>query len=242
MESILDQLKSKHIDIRRDFCSAMLDTMYAIVEPLNGVADNGFVVIDSLQGESLAEDRLECLRLLAEELEVIELRYLADYNMIPIGAKPNDYYVSIKNRYDFEFFMLSLIKTSIEDGDELHDKSILDETPTNLVYYDQSTGRGYVNGKKVYLRGRNKNMFNALFLSAPKTVSTNILTGIARTPLTKYGYESDRYILNDALTAVRKACKTDSSVIIKNKRGVSLDARVFPLAFQLPHQDFRSLK
>jgi hypothetical protein len=82
----------------------------------------------------------------------------------------------------------------------------------------------------VNLKGRNRKLFNALFLSAPNSVDRALLIGIA-----KLGHKDDdsKQAMHDAFSAVRKACKVDSSVMSVHGDSCKLDAKVFPLSFQL---------
>ncbi|HSW37742.1 MAG TPA: hypothetical protein VLG37_05260 [Candidatus Saccharimonadales bacterium] len=100
----------------------------------------------------------------------------------------------------------------------------------NLVYYDSKSGRGLVNGNTVYLRGRNKKVFKHLFVSAPNPVSKDSLQGAVM-----IGHKSDdkKQAMNDAFSALRKACKVDKSVIYLREDGGRLNAKVFPLSVQL---------
>lgn len=95
----------------------------------------------------------------------------------------------------------------------------------NLVYYNPLSGHGFVNGNKVRLKGRNRKLFKALSDTAPDPVLRKNLEGIAR-----LGHKDDdlKYAMNDAFSALRKACKVNKSVIYLRDDGGRLDANVFP--------------
>lgn len=237
MSTYLEQLEAMGEDKRGTACKAMLDTMYAIAYQLGGLADNHPVIVADSGNSS---DRLVCLRLLAEEMKIIGLKYMEDFTHVPIGSNGEDYMVTITNRYAFEELLLALQKMDAQltnyDG---YDRSIDDEIVPNLAYYNTNTGRGIVNGNTVYLRGRNKRLFNALFLAAPNSIDKTLLEGIA-----KVGHKNDplKYAMNDAFSAVRKACKVDNSVILQRKGAGRLNAQVFPLSFQFFHNTYGNTK
>jgi len=241
MNDYIKQLESMDLQQRMSVCTAILETTHAIVDQLHGLSDNRLVLVKE-ESEESEWNRLMCLKWLAEGTKVIELRYLEDYNYIPIGSQGNEYLISIINRYAFEELMLALMKIEARDTNyDGYDKSIVDEKLDNLVYYDTTSGRGIVNGKNVFLRGRNRRLFNALFLSAPNPVNKSSLLTIAKSQK-KYTDESNIYVVNDAFSLVRKACKVDSSVISLKGNSGRLDAKVFPLSFQFPQKDFRAPK
>ena len=236
MSTYLKQLEGMEVGKREAVCKALLDTMYAIREQLGGLADNHPVFVKDLDeyndpnNTDFLWSRLMCLKWLAEGAEIIDIRYMEDFKYIPAGSNGSDYMVTIINRYVFEELLLTLQKIDARlTGYDGYDKSIEEETAPNLAYYDTRTGRGIVNGNAVYLRGRNKRLFNAPFLAAPNSIDKNLLEGIA-----KANHKDDplKYAMNDAFSAVRKACKVDKTVIYQRNGTGKLDARTFPLSFQ----------
>jgi hypothetical protein len=156
---------------------------------------------------------------------------MEDFKYVAAGSNGHDYMVTIINRYAFEELLLTLQKIDARltnyDG---YDKSIEDETVSNLAYYDKSSGRGIVNGHVVNLKGRNKKLFDALFLAAPNPVDRATIERIA-----KYQHRDDplKYAVNDAFSALRKACGGVDKTVITQVGGYRLNAKVFPLSFQL---------
>lgn len=105
----------------------------------------------------------------------------------------------------------------------------------NLVYYDLKSGRGLVNGNTVYLRGRNKKVFKHLFETAPNAVNRDLLQGAA---MISHRDDDKKYAINDAFSALRKACKVNKTVISIDSAGGRLNAKVFPLSVQLFEEAF----
>lgn len=236
MSKYLEQLESMSDDKREAVCRALLDTMYAINEQLGGLADNHPIFVKDLDEYSdpnntdFAWDRLMCLKWL-EGASIIELKNMEEFKYVAAGSNGHDYMVTIINRYAFEELLLTLQKIDARltnyDG---YDKSIEDETVPNLAYYDLDSGRGLVNGNVVFLRGRNKKLFKALFLAAPHAVDRETIKQIA---LYKHQTDDVKIAINDAFSALRKACGGVSNKVIAQVGGYRLDAKVYPLAFQL---------
>ena len=140
--------------------------------------------------------------------------------------------IFVTNRYKLEL-LLAETKWLTDEVDQIY------ENPPpridNLVYYDVTSGRGLVNGNPVYLKGRNKKLFKALFLAAPDSVNKKSLEGIAR-----HEHKSDplKSAMNDSFSLLRKACKVDNTVIIQSINSGKLDAKVFPLSVQLFQDTF----
>lgn len=241
MSDYLEQLEAMSDDKRKAMCRALLDTMYAITYQLAGIADNHPVTVSDMDeynnpnNKGFMMDRLMCLKWLAEGAAIIELKYLDDFKHIPIGSNGHDYMVTIINRYAFEDLLLALQKIDARlsnyDG---YDKSIEDETVPNLVYYDIDTGRGIVNGNVVNLLRRNgkrnKKLFDALFLAAPNSIGRETVERIAKID---HKDDSLKYAINDAFSALRKACGGVDNTVITQVGGYKLNAKVFPLSFQL---------
>ena len=226
----LEQLEAVDENKRHATCRALLDTMYAITQQLGGLADNHPVIVKGEDSEFIW-GRLMSLRWLAETAAVIELKHMEDFKYVLAGSNGHDYLVTIINRYNFEKLLLTLEKLDARLTDyDGYEKSIEEETVPNLAYYDTTSGRGIVNGNAVYLKGRNKRLFNALFLAAPNSVDKTSLRAIARID---HKDDDIKYAMNDAFSAVRKACKVDKSVIHQRDGAGRLDAKVFPLSFQL---------
>lgn len=175
MSTYLEQLEAMSEDKREAVCKALLDTMYAITYQLGGLADNHPVFVKDFDeyndpnNTDFVWSRLMCLKWLTEGAAIIELKFMEDCKYVAAGSSGDDYMVTIINRYAFEELLLTLQKTDARLTDyDGYDKTIEDEAVPNLAYYDLDTGRGLVNGNAVYLRGRNKRLFKALFLAAPK--------------------------------------------------------------------------
>lgn len=237
MSKYLEQLEAMSDDKRKETCKALLNTLYAITDQLAGLADNHPVVVSDMDeynnpnNKGFMMDRLMCLKWLAESATIIELKYLDEFKFIPINSNSDDYMVTIINRYAFEELLLALQKIDARlsnyDG---YDKSIEDETVPNLAYYDLDSGRGIVNGHVVYLKGRNKKLFKALFLAAPHPIDRETVKRIA---LYKHSTDDAKIAVNDAFSSLRKACGGASNKMIAQVGGYRLDAKVYPLAFQL---------
>jgi hypothetical protein len=75
-----------------------------------------------------------------------------------------------------------------------------------------------------------KRLFKALFLAAPNTIDRETVERIAG-----YGHKDDpiKYAVNDAFSSLRKACGGVDKTVITQVGGYKLNAKVFPLSFQL---------
>jgi hypothetical protein len=237
MNTYLEQLETMEEDKRKAVCKALLDTMYAITYQLGGLADNHPVFVKELDENSNPNNtdfvwsRLMCLKWLDEGAKIIDLKHMEDFQYVAAESNGHDYMVTIINRYAFEELLLTLQKIDARLSDyHGYDVSIEDETVPNLAYYDLDSGRGIVNGHVVKLTGRNKKLFNALFLAAPNTIDRATVERIA-----KIGHKDDpiKYAVNDAFSAVRKACGGINNTVIIQVGGYRLNAKVFPLSFQL---------
>jgi len=233
----LEQLEAMSKDKRETVCKALLDTMHAIGDQHSGLADNRPVLVGDFDkyndpnNDDFVWSRLMCLKWLAEGATIIDLKYMEDFKYVVAGSNGHDYMVTIINRYAFEELLLTLQKVDASltnyDG---YDKSIEDETVPNLAYYDLDSGRGIVNGHVVYLRGRNKKLFKALFLAAPHPIDRETVKSIA---LYKHSKDDAKIAVNDAFSSLPKACGGVSNKMIAQVGGYRLNARVYPLAFQL---------
>jgi len=231
MSTYLAQLEAMNEDKREAVCRALLNTMYAITYQLGGLADNHPVFVKDFDeyndpnNNDFVWSRFICLKWLAEGATIIDLEHMEDFTHVAVGSNGHDYMVTIINRYAFEELLLTLQKIDARltnyDG---YDKSIENETVPNLAYYDIDSGRGIVNGNVVNLKGRNKKLFNALFLAAPTAID-----------IAKIGHKDDpiKYAVNDAFSAIRKACGGVDKTVIAQVGGYRLNAKVFPLSFQL---------
>ncbi len=237
MSTYLEQLEAMNEDKREAVCGALLDTMYAITHQLGGLADNHSVFVKDLDENSdpnnndFVWSRFMCLKWLAEGAIIIDLKHMEDFIYVAAGSNGHDYMVTIINRYAFEELLLTLqnIDARLTNYDG-YDISIENETVPNLAYYDIDSGRGIVNGNVVNLKGRNKKLFNALFLATPTAIDRATVERIA-----KIGHKDDpiKYAVNDAFSAVRKACGGVDKTVITQVGGYRLNAKVFPLSFQL---------
>lgn len=227
----LKHLEELDEDRRRRMCATMFDTMFVIAEQLHGLDDNHRVTIKEIDDDDPSPDwygRLICLKWLAEYIKAIE------FIPITIGMQDEDgYSVSVINRYIFEDVMRELSQMNAKlTNYEGYDKSIDNETTPNMVYYDMITGRGLVNGRSVNLTGRNKSLFKELFLAAPNSIPDSTFVKIAKS----YSHDTlgDKYARNDAISALRKACKKADNSVIVQIGGARLNALTFPLSAQLP--------
>ena len=246
MSKYLEQLEVMSEDKRKAVCTALLDTMYAISDQLAGLADNHPVFVKDLDEHNTSNNtdfdwsRLMCLRWLAEDAAIIEMKYMEDFKYVAAGSTEQDYMVTIINRYNFEELLLTLQKVNARltnyDG---YDKSIEDEAAPNLAFYDKGSGRGIVNGHVVNLKGRNKKLFDALFLAAPNPIDSATVKRIAM-----YRHQDDpiKYAVNDAFSLLRKACGGVDSSVIAQVGGYRLNAKVFPLSFQLFQNTYSNKK
>ena len=133
--------------------------------------------------------------------------------------------IFVTNRYKLEL-LLAEAKWLREPVNKRGEEPKID----NLVYYDPKSGRGLVNGNPVFLRGRNKKVFKVLFEATPNPVDKQILRGPV---MTDHKDDDVKYAMNDAFSAVRKACKVDKNVIFLRGDSGWLNAMVFPLTVQL---------
>lgn len=140
------------------------------------------------------------------------LEYLAEENIITYAETENDCSIEIINRYQLELLNL-----------ELEDEQF--DLP-NLVYYQPTTGRGFVNGRAIKLTGRSKGLFDALFVVAPESVDRKTLLKLAT--VGKYKDALSQYVVSEAFSSLRSACKTDATVIMLNDSG-RLNAEVVRL-------------
>lgn len=138
--------------------------------------------------------------------------------------------ITVINRYKLER-LRSELKWLGESEDKRSDKPQV----INLVYYDLKSGRGTVNGNKVYLKGRSKRLFRVLFNAAPNSVEKESLRGAVM-----YGHKYDPFkqAIQDAFRDLRKACKVDSTVITLGQTGGRLNAKAFPMSAQLFENTF----
>ncbi len=246
MSKYLEQLERMTKDKREAVCKALLDTMYAISEQLAGLADNHPVFIkdhdeySNPNNTGFVWDRLMCLKWLAEGATIIDFKHMEDFKYVAAGSNGHDYMVTIINRYAFEELrlILQIIDARLTNYDG-YDKAIEDETVPNLAYYDKGSGRGIVNGHVVYLKGRNKKLFDALFLAAPSPIDRATVERIAKY---QHPYDPLKYAVNDAFSLLRKACGGVDSTVIAQVGGYRLNAKVFPLSFQLFQNTYSNQK
>ncbi len=165
-------------------------------------------------------------------MEILEI--LAEHNILLFRHSDKSpallFEIFVTNRYKLEL-LLAETKWLGKPEDKRSDDPKID----NLVYYDLKSGRGLVNGNPVFLRGRSKKVFKALFNAAPNTVDKPSLKGPV---MTGHKYDDTKYAMNDAFSALRKACKVDKSVIFLREDGGRLNAKTFPLSVQLFEEAF----
>ena len=85
------------------------------------------------------------------------LDYLAYNKILKYTTNENSDIVSVINRYNLE--VLSLLLNDEKDN--------IMQLP-NLIYYQPSTGKGFVNGYPIKLKRLNKKLFDTLFMASPE--------------------------------------------------------------------------
>jgi len=143
------------------------------------------------------------------------LEYLAQNKILQYTKNENSDSVSVINRYNLE--VLSLLLNDEKDN--------IMQLP-NLVYYQPSTGRGFVNGHPIKLKRLNKKLFDALFMAAPEPASRDNLRKVIRTG--KARNTAGAYDISQAFSNLCKACKVNAKVITLRDSGF-LNAKVFKL-------------
>lgn len=152
------------------------------------------------------------------------LEYLAQNKIAKYAENKNSDVVSVINRYNLE--VLSLILNDEKDN--------ITKLP-NLVYYQPSTGRGYVNGHPIKLKKLNKRLFDTLFMTAPEPASRDMLRKAIRSG--KGRNTADSYDVDQAFSNLRKACKVNAKVITLRDSGF-FNAKVFKLEDSFFSNDF----
>lgn len=207
-------------------------TIRTILRGLRGYTDNGPIGVNGpgrlrtgidAEGDPDYETFINVLNTLANHKIILFTFPWPNYKG-PNRGNFKEVSVFATNRYKLE-----LLNAELKWLGEREDKRSEAPHTENLVYYDVKSGRGLVNGNKVYLKGRNKKLFNALFATAPNSVDKKSLEGIAR-----LGHKSDslKYAMNDSFSLVRKACKVDNTVIVQQSDSAKLNAKVYPLTIQ----------
>jgi len=196
----------------------------ALHDQLHGYADNGPV---NLHMANTAHTTLNSILSLLQEQGIL-LYGDSDKS----NKEPGRYTVAIINRYKFELLSAELIWLARpEQEKELNDNTAPYED--DLVYYDIATGDMLFNGMFKTLDGRNKKLFDALFIAAPKPVDRKTLLRIARTG--KYAYEPPESVVSEAITNLRKICGVKARALpLSAGGGRRLNASTYPLSVQLP--------
>lgn len=143
------------------------------------------------------------------------LEYLAQNKIAKYAENKNSDVISVINRYNLE--VLALILNDEKDN--------ITKLP-NLVYYQPTTGRGFVNGNPIKLKKLNKRLFDTLFMAAPEPASRDKLRKAIRSGRDRNTAGS--YDIDQAFSNLRKACKVNSKVITLRDSGF-LNAMVFKL-------------
>lgn len=185
--------------------SPMTYTIRNILGTLNGYGDYAATLPMESQHVSLHEaiERGWCLE------------YLAQNKIIKYVENNNGDTIYVINRYNLE--LLSLI---LENK-----KKDIEQLP-NLVYYQPTTGKGFVNGHPIKLKRLNKRLFDALCMAAPEPVSRQQLRKVVRTG--KGRSTTSAYDISQAFSNLCKACKVSAKVITLQDSG-QLKAQVFTL-------------
>jgi len=151
------------------------------------------------------------------------LEYLKQNKIINYVESENSDTVTVLNRYNLE--LLALLLGGKKDFEQL----------PNLIYYQPSTGRGFVNGHPIKLKRLNKRLFDTLFMAAPEPASRDLLRKAVRTG--KARDTAGSYDISQAFSNLCKACKVSAKVITLRDSGI-LNAQVFTLESSFFSNDF----
>lgn len=145
------------------------------------------------------------------------------------------YYVTVINRYNLEVLNRELYILRTRPERLLIDRAIPLPRIPNVTYYDLSSGDIIINGKVNTLHKTNKKLFDSLFIAYPERASRSELlkiVGVSKRDL------SQKIILNEAFSNLRKACGVKARIISLNHDGARLNGRAYPLSAQIPRQIF----
>ncbi len=187
-------------------------------------------ILSSLNGYNDFVTTLEVESQTVSMYEAIErnfcLEYLKQNKIINYVTNENNDTITVINRYNLELLSLSL------EG-----KQDFSQLP-NLIYYQPTTGRGFVNGHPIKLKKLNKRLFDALFMAAPEPADRDILRRAVRTG--RGNGNSSAYDISQAFSNLRKACKVNAEVIDLQDSGV-LNAQVYTLGSSFFSSDFTTV-
>jgi hypothetical protein len=208
-------------DFNRERTLVMRDVVSEIHGKLRDYKDLSPITISYVPSRSVAEDmlRLACVRQLTDSKIIYWNPDDNDNDNDNTGdANYTDYIITVVNRYKLEELYTQL--TDVAKGGKR-------EQLPNLVYYNALSGRGLVNGNAINLqpkgRHKSKEIFDALFASAPHSVTRKKLIAILR-----LGNDSDATrSINEAINNLRKRCQVKSDVIGLQDSAV-LNAQVIP--------------
>ena len=166
------------------------------------------------------------------------LEMLQRHKIVPYDYQHNEYdgsesyNIAVINRYKFELLSAELIWLARPE----QEKGPGDNTAPyedDLIYYDRDTGDILSNGTFKTLTGRNKKLFDALFIAAPEFAERKKLLKIALTG--KYADEPPESVVSEAFTNLRKICGIKAHALeLSRHEGGRLNALVYPLSAQLP--------
>ena len=94
----------------------------------------------------------------------------------------------------------------------------------DMAFYERSSGNIIINGTSKTLKGTNKKLFDALFITSPEPASRSVLLRIIGEKRSESS--SEKIALNEAFSNLRKACGVTSQTISLSQNGGKLNARV----------------
>jgi len=209
------------------FQEVMEDLIDRVLNQLQAYTDNGPILLDLPYDQYFVFDQV--LDLLQKHKILI---YYVTRDEEPLSYDPDKFTVAVINRYKFEMLNAELIwlaRPEEEKGPEDNTAPYVDD----LVFYDTETGDMLFNGEFKTLKGRNKKLFDALYLAAPQPVDRKKLLRIARAG--KYTDEPEGSVVSEAITNLRKVCGVKAHAIPSTPGGGRvLTADVYPLTLQFP--------
>lgn len=100
----------------------------------------------------------------------------------------------------------------------------------DTAYYERSTGKIIINGKRKTLKNTNRRLFDALFVANPDFAERNELLKVIGS---KKREQSSKIALNEAFSNLRKACGVTSRTISLGQKGGKLNAN----ALKIPDEE-----
>lgn len=177
-----------------------------ILRRLHGYNDN-FAIVDRFEarttdGKQIKEN---------QDMRKYALEALIHMELITVEGQGR-WRIAIENRYALETLAREL--------------KVVNDTLPNLIFYDITTGNGLINGKPVSLKKLNKKLFDMLFTAPHNQVDRNAIWKALGNRVNIKANNIDSLVLNEKISNLRKACRTDASVIFIDKV-VTLNAEIF---------------